>query len=105
LKDEIRFRATGKLHDAVRDYARHYGMTISAAARDLIRKQYRYWVWTQNREARGPSDDTLRHYGREALEKHPDLTKAQVAWNIARKAGRFVDSDAVDRVAKELVGG
>lgn len=100
---ELRFRLSPELHAAVKRYARGYGISLSQAARDLLRRQLRYLTWVRNREGKGPSHDTLRHYGRIALDKKPDATKSQVAWHIAKRSGKFPNVTVIDKIAEELV--
>ncbi len=100
--EEIHLRLSPSLKDSVTDYARSHGMDLSTAIRDLLRRQVRYWRWTKKRESSGPSEDTLRHYGRQGLERDSNATKTQLFHFIARRAGRYVDSATIDRIANEL---
>ncbi len=77
-------------------------MTMAGAVRDLLTRQGRYWRWQEDRKRYGPAEDSLRRLGRSILEEYPEMTKAQLAWNMAKRSGRFVDIKAVNRIASEL---
>ena len=86
------------------EYKRGNGhSTRSAAARDMIVRQGRYFRWKQSRfwkEAK--TEQELRNIAREVLREHPDATRAALGWNTAKRAGKLVDLELVKKIVDEF---
>ncbi len=88
------------------EYKRENGhSTKSAAARDMMRRQGKYARWKRSRAGRlVRQEQELRHIAREILREHPDATRAQLGFNMMKRAGELVNATLVRRIAEEMVG-
>ncbi len=87
------------------EYKRENGhSTKSAAARDMMRRQGHYARWKRSRTGKiVRQEQELRHIAREILKEHPDATRAQLGFNMMKRAGELVNAPLVRRIAEEMV--
>src|SRR6266508_753137 len=87
------------------EYKRDHGhSTISAAARDMMNRQGYYSRWKRSRTGKVVREEQeLRHIAREILKEHPDATRAQLGFNMMKRAGELVNAPLVRRIAEEMV--
>ncbi len=96
----IAFRATESTAKRLDKIAHEMALTRGAVARYLVLRQLRYLDFLGSRR-RGPRDEDLLPYAREAIRKKPGASDAAVFEYVTHRGGRVFDREQVWRVVKK----
>ena len=106
IKWQITVRLNEAEYRALVEYQREgHHSTKSDAVRDLMTRQAQYARWKRSRTGKiVRQEQELRHIAREILKDHPDVSRAQLGYNVMKRAGEIVNASLVRRIAEEMAG-